>query len=85
MEKVPFPRGFHYNLQNAIIPDAASAVEIKNPDIAISQAGPALSKRIAYKAVWVEPELMAEIKYRAKSAEGKVADLERGCATTRER
>jgi bifunctional non-homologous end joining protein LigD len=30
------------------------------------------SKRIAHKAVWVEPELMAEIEYRAKSAAGKV-------------
>jgi bifunctional non-homologous end joining protein LigD len=28
--------------------------------------------RIAHKAVWVEPELLAEIEYRAKSAEGKV-------------
>jgi bifunctional non-homologous end joining protein LigD len=30
------------------------------------------TKRIAHKAVWVEPELLAEIEYRAKSAEGKV-------------
>jgi bifunctional non-homologous end joining protein LigD len=30
------------------------------------------SKRIAYKGVWVEPKLLAEIEYRAKSAEGKV-------------
>jgi bifunctional non-homologous end joining protein LigD len=30
------------------------------------------SKRIAHKGVWVEPQLMAEIEYRAKSAEGKV-------------
>jgi bifunctional non-homologous end joining protein LigD len=29
-------------------------------------------KRIAHKGVWVEPELLAEIEYRAKSAEGKV-------------
>ena len=33
---------------------------------------PAYTKRIAHKAIWVEPELMAEIEYRAKSAEGKV-------------
>jgi bifunctional non-homologous end joining protein LigD len=30
------------------------------------------SKRIAHKGVWVEPQLMAEIEFRAKSAEGKV-------------
>jgi bifunctional non-homologous end joining protein LigD len=30
------------------------------------------AKKIAHKAVWVEPELLAEIEYRAKSAEGKV-------------
>jgi bifunctional non-homologous end joining protein LigD len=30
------------------------------------------SKRIAHKGIWVEPELMAEIEYRTKSAEGKV-------------
>lgn len=30
------------------------------------------SKRIARKGIWVEPKLLAEIEYRAKSAEGKV-------------
>ena len=30
------------------------------------------SKRIAQKGIWVEPKLLAEIEYRAKSAEGKV-------------
>jgi bifunctional non-homologous end joining protein LigD len=30
------------------------------------------SKRIAHQGVWVEPKLLAEIEYRAKSAEGKV-------------
>lgn len=30
------------------------------------------TKRIAHKGIWVEPELMAEIEYRAKSADGKV-------------
>jgi bifunctional non-homologous end joining protein LigD len=29
-------------------------------------------KLIAHKGVWVEPQLLAEIEYRAKSAEGKV-------------
>jgi bifunctional non-homologous end joining protein LigD len=29
-------------------------------------------KRIAHKGIWVEPVLLAEIEYRAKSAQGKV-------------
>jgi bifunctional non-homologous end joining protein LigD len=28
--------------------------------------------RVAHKGIWVEPTLLAEIEYRAKSAEGKV-------------
>lgn len=30
------------------------------------------SKTIARKGIWVEPELLAEIEYRAKSAEGEL-------------
>jgi hypothetical protein len=30
------------------------------------------AKKIAHRGIWVEPSLLAEIKYRAKSAEGKV-------------
>ncbi|MFB6417754.1 non-homologous end-joining DNA ligase [Bradyrhizobium tunisiense] len=30
------------------------------------------AKRIAHKGIWVEPKLLAEIEYRAKSSEGKV-------------
>jgi bifunctional non-homologous end joining protein LigD len=30
------------------------------------------AKRIAHRGIWVEPELLADIEYRAKSAEGKV-------------
>ncbi|MCP1853048.1 MULTISPECIES: ATP dependent DNA ligase [Bradyrhizobium] len=30
------------------------------------------TKRIAHKAIWVEPKVLAEIEYRSKSAEGKV-------------
>jgi bifunctional non-homologous end joining protein LigD len=29
-------------------------------------------ERIAHNGIWVEPKLLAEIEYRAKSAEGKV-------------
>jgi bifunctional non-homologous end joining protein LigD len=30
------------------------------------------AKRVAHEGIWVEPELLAEIEYRTKSAEGKV-------------
>ena len=30
------------------------------------------AKKIAHRGVWVEPTLLADIEYRAKSAEGKV-------------
>ncbi|WP_407180424.1 non-homologous end-joining DNA ligase [Bradyrhizobium sp. STM 3562] len=30
------------------------------------------AKRVAHKGIWVEPKLLAEVEYRAKSAEGKV-------------
>src|SRR3954451_23964533 len=30
------------------------------------------TKRIAHRGIWVEPELLAEIEHRAKSAEGKL-------------
>jgi hypothetical protein len=30
------------------------------------------TKKIAHRGIWVEPALLAEIEYRAKSAEGKV-------------
>ena len=33
---------------------------------------PAYNQRIAHKGIWVEPESLAEIEYRAKSAVGKV-------------
>lgn len=30
------------------------------------------TKRIAQRGIWDEPQLLAEIEYRTKSAEGKV-------------
>lgn len=30
------------------------------------------TKRVVHRRIWVEPELLAEIEYRGKSAEGKV-------------
>jgi len=31
------------------------------------------SKKIAHRGIWVEPSLLAEIEFRAKSAEGQGA------------
>jgi bifunctional non-homologous end joining protein LigD len=36
------------------------------------------AKKIAHRGVWVEPSLLAEIEYRAKSAEGKVRPVFKG-------
>ena len=52
--------------------DAASAKKLQarlNPLIRKTQP---FAKRITHRGIWVEPELLAEIEYRAKSAEGKV-------------
>jgi bifunctional non-homologous end joining protein LigD len=52
--------------------DKVSAADLQKrlkPSIRKSQP---YAKRIAHKGIWVEPKLLAEIEYRAKSAEGKV-------------
>jgi bifunctional non-homologous end joining protein LigD len=52
--------------------DKASASELRERLTPLIRKTPPYTKRIAHKGIWVEPELMAEIEYRAKSAEGKV-------------
>jgi bifunctional non-homologous end joining protein LigD len=52
--------------------DTAAAKELRarlKPLIRKTQPS---SKKIAHRGVWVEPSLLAEIEYRAKSAEGRV-------------
>lgn len=52
--------------------DKASAADLRKrltPPIRKTQP---YSKRIKHNGIWVEPKLLAEIEYRAKSAEGKV-------------
>ncbi|MDA9398993.1 hypothetical protein XH79_09500 [Bradyrhizobium sp. CCBAU 45389] len=44
-------------------PPTVETAEAADPENA------ALAKRIAHKGIWVEPKLLAEIEYRAKSAE----------------
>jgi bifunctional non-homologous end joining protein LigD len=51
--------------------DKTSAAELRKRLTLIRKTQP-YTKKIAHKGIWVEPELLAEIEYRAKSAEGKV-------------
>jgi bifunctional non-homologous end joining protein LigD len=52
--------------------DAVSAKELQARLKPLIRQTQPYVKRIAHKGVWVEPSLLAEIEYRAKSAEGKV-------------
>lgn len=52
--------------------DAASAKELQARLKPLIRKTQPYTKRIAHRGIWVEPELLAEIEYRAKSAEGKV-------------
>ena len=52
--------------------DRTTAAELRRRLTPLIRKTQPYGKRIAHKAFWVEPELMAEIEYRAKSAEGKV-------------
>ena len=50
----------------------ASAMDLRQRLKPLIRKTQPYAKKIAHKAVWVEPQLMAEIEYRAKSAEGTV-------------
>jgi bifunctional non-homologous end joining protein LigD len=52
--------------------DKASTVELRKQLTPLIRRTQPYTKRIAHKGIWVEPNLLAEIEYRAKSAEGKV-------------
>ena len=52
--------------------DKTSAADLRKRLTPLIRKTQPYSKRIAHKGIWVEPELLAEIEYRAKSAEGKV-------------
>jgi bifunctional non-homologous end joining protein LigD len=51
--------------------DKASTADLRRRLEPLVRKTQAFAKRIAHKGVWVEPELKAEIEYRAKSAEGR--------------
>ena len=52
--------------------DKTSAVELRRRLEPLVRKTQPYAKRISHKGIWVEPKLLAEIEYRAKSAEGKV-------------
>jgi bifunctional non-homologous end joining protein LigD len=52
--------------------DSASAKELQARLKPLIRTTQPYAKKIAHRGIWVEPSLLAEIEYRAKSAEGKV-------------
>ncbi|MEH2485855.1 non-homologous end-joining DNA ligase [Bradyrhizobium sp. AZCC 2230] len=52
--------------------DKTSAAELQRRLEPLVRKTQPYARRIAHKGIWVEPKLLAEIEYRAKSAEGKV-------------
>jgi bifunctional non-homologous end joining protein LigD len=52
--------------------DRASADELRLRLKPLIRKTQPYAKRIAHRSIWVEPELLAEVEYRTKSAEGKV-------------
>jgi bifunctional non-homologous end joining protein LigD len=52
--------------------DKTSAADLRKRLKPLIRETQPYAKRIAHKGIWVEPRLLAEIEYRAKSAEGKV-------------
>ncbi|MCP1830733.1 MULTISPECIES: non-homologous end-joining DNA ligase [Bradyrhizobium] len=52
--------------------DKASAADLRKRLTPLIRKTQPYTKRIKHKGVWVEPKVLAEIEYRAKSAEGKV-------------
>ena len=52
--------------------DKASAADLRRRLEPLVRKTQAFAKRIAHKGIWVEPELLAEVEYRAKGAAGKV-------------
>jgi bifunctional non-homologous end joining protein LigD len=54
--------------------DQTSATELRRRLTPLIRKTQPYRKKIAHKGIWVEPELLVEIEYRVKSAEGKVRD-----------
>jgi bifunctional non-homologous end joining protein LigD len=52
--------------------DKKSSAELRKRLTPLIRKTQPYTKQIARKGIWVEPEFLAEIEYRAKSGEGKV-------------
>jgi bifunctional non-homologous end joining protein LigD len=52
--------------------DSASAKDLQARLKPLIRETQPYAKKIAHRGIWVEPSLLAEIEYRAKSTEGKV-------------
>jgi bifunctional non-homologous end joining protein LigD len=52
--------------------DKTSVAELRKRLTPLIRKTQPYAKKIAHRGIWVEPSLLAEIEYRAKSAEGKV-------------
>jgi len=52
--------------------DSASAKDLQTRLKPLIRETQPYAKKIAHRGIWVEPSLLAEIEYRAKSAGGKV-------------
>jgi bifunctional non-homologous end joining protein LigD len=52
--------------------DTASAKDLQARLKPLIRETQPYAKKIAHRGIWVEPSLLAEVEYRAKSAEGKV-------------
>jgi bifunctional non-homologous end joining protein LigD len=52
--------------------DTASAKDLQARLKPLIRKTQPYAKKIVHRGTWVEPSLLAEIEYRAKSAEGKV-------------
>jgi bifunctional non-homologous end joining protein LigD len=52
--------------------DSASAKDLQARLKPLIRKTQPYAKKIAHKGIWIEPSLLAEIEYRAKSAEGKL-------------
>jgi bifunctional non-homologous end joining protein LigD len=52
--------------------DRSSTAELQARLTSLIRKTQPFAKKIAHRGVWVEPSVLAEIEYRAKSAEGKV-------------
>jgi bifunctional non-homologous end joining protein LigD len=52
--------------------DKVSAADLRKRLTPLIRKTQPYTRRVAHRGIWVEPELLAEIEYRAKSAEGKV-------------